>query len=130
MLNIVRHYGQIALGPHKCRKELSREVHDGDGRLEVGDDWSGGEVSCFFFSSRRRHTRLQGDWSSDVCSSDLTLGDVGGELRVGNDGPDAVGEPPQEPGLVRPYVALEEVEVTRVTALQDVGHVEIGRAHV
>src|SRR5256885_5018281 len=24
-----------------------------------------------FFSSRRRHTRLQGDWSSDVCSSDL-----------------------------------------------------------
>src|SRR5205807_7301429 len=23
------------------------------------------------FSSRRRHTRLQGDWSSDVCSSDL-----------------------------------------------------------
>src|SRR5256885_8810141 len=27
----------------------------------------------FFFSSRRRHTRLQGDWSSDVCSSDLRL---------------------------------------------------------
>src|SRR5215467_14830570 len=25
----------------------------------------------FCFSSRRRHTRLQGDWSSDVCSSDL-----------------------------------------------------------
>src|SRR5256885_1739707 len=25
--------------------------------------------SVFFFSSRRRHTRLQGDWSSDVCSS-------------------------------------------------------------
>src|ERR1039457_3824488 len=25
----------------------------------------------FFVSSRRRHTRLQGDWSSDVCSSDL-----------------------------------------------------------
>src|SRR6266446_1800826 len=30
------------------------------------------ELFClFFFSSRRRHTRLQGDWSSDVCSSDL-----------------------------------------------------------
>src|SRR5256885_5896000 len=28
-------------------------------------------VIFFFFSSRRRHTRLQGDWSSDVCSSDL-----------------------------------------------------------
>src|ERR1022692_208743 len=27
-------------------------------------------VFFFFFSSRRRHTRLQGDWSSDVCSSD------------------------------------------------------------
>src|SRR5256885_8273017 len=34
----------------------------------------------FFFSSRRRHTRLQGDWSSDVCSSDLgaTIGAVAG----------------------------------------------------
>src|SRR5256885_10514620 len=29
---------------------------------------------CFFFSSRRRHTRLQGDWSSDVWSSDLFAG--------------------------------------------------------
>src|SRR5256885_5510681 len=28
-------------------------------------------LDFFFFSSRRRHTRLQGDWSSDVCSSDL-----------------------------------------------------------
>src|SRR5256885_4248396 len=46
--------------------------------------------SFFFFSSRRRHTRLQGDWSSDVCSSDLkqraALGqdgriDLGGALR-------------------------------------------------
>src|SRR5262249_58418257 len=29
---------------------------------------------CFFFSSRRRHTRLVSDWSSDVCSSDLGAG--------------------------------------------------------
>src|SRR5438876_12282052 len=28
-------------------------------------------VLFFFFSSRRRHTRWTGDWSSDVCSSDL-----------------------------------------------------------
>src|SRR6267154_5250898 len=28
----------------------------------------------FFFSSRRRHTRWTGDWSSDVCSSDILLG--------------------------------------------------------
>src|SRR5437879_10475343 len=27
----------------------------------------------FFFSSRRRHTRYIGDWSSDVCSSDLEV---------------------------------------------------------
>src|SRR5256885_10757513 len=33
--------------------------------------WLWCSVRCFFFSSRRRHTRLQGDWSSDVCSSDL-----------------------------------------------------------
>src|SRR5207249_4030687 len=30
-------------------------------------------VCFFFFSSRRRHTRSKRDWSSDVCSSDLTL---------------------------------------------------------
>src|SRR5437016_9448740 len=29
-------------------------------------------IIFFFFSSRRRHTRLVSDWSSDVCSSDLT----------------------------------------------------------
>src|SRR5712691_12134780 len=30
----------------------------------------------FFFSSRRRHTRFDCDWSSDVCSSDLMLGEA------------------------------------------------------
>src|SRR3712207_982142 len=29
-------------------------------------------MCVFFFSSRRRHTRYWRDWSSDVCSSDLT----------------------------------------------------------
>src|SRR5690348_17555520 len=33
--------------------------------LPIGDE--------FFFSSRRRHTRWTGDWSSDVCSSDLVV---------------------------------------------------------
>src|SRR6266446_8055326 len=33
----------------------------------------------FFFSSRRRHTRLQGDWSSDVCSSDLPASETSGD---------------------------------------------------
>src|SRR5256885_9429723 len=36
--------------------------------IVTGSVWSS---AFFFFSSRRRHTRLQGDWSSDVCSSDL-----------------------------------------------------------
>src|SRR5438105_8231660 len=35
--------------------------------------------NAFFFSSRRRHTRSTRDWSSDVCSSDLT--DVAVEAR-------------------------------------------------
>src|SRR5438067_12208898 len=30
-------------------------------------------MCAFFFSSRRRHTRSKRDWSSDVCSSDLTF---------------------------------------------------------
>src|SRR5690348_17630722 len=39
----------------------------------------------FFFSSRRRHTRWTGDWSSDVCSSDLK-GAANGDVaeRVGD----------------------------------------------
>src|SRR6266568_8338617 len=37
----------------------------------------------FFFSSRRRHTRWNCDWSSDVCSSDLrALVDVTGEVLL------------------------------------------------
>src|SRR2546428_14000484 len=31
-------------------------------------------ILYFFFSSRRRHTRSDRDWSSDVCSSDLRAG--------------------------------------------------------
>src|SRR6266568_4275654 len=34
----------------------------------------------FFFSSRRRHTRWNCDWSSDVCSSDLIFRDRGATL--------------------------------------------------
>src|SRR5437879_9630515 len=49
----------------------------------------------FFFSSRRRHTRYIGDWSSDVCSSDLDLtvgvGGSGSQLVVSNSGTVAAG---------------------------------------
>src|SRR2546430_2880870 len=37
-------------------------------------------VSLFFFSSRRRHTRFDCDWSSDVCSSDL--GKLGTQFQL------------------------------------------------
>src|SRR6266481_8436307 len=36
-------------------------------------------LARFFFSSRRRHTRWNCDWSSDVCSSDLTAHTPDGE---------------------------------------------------
>src|SRR5256885_731406 len=58
------------------RSGRRRHVHGG-----AGDNQGRGDVLqmlvefglFFFFSSRRRHTRLQGDWSSDVCSSDLRV---------------------------------------------------------
>src|SRR5256886_14390665 len=39
-------------------------------------------VCFFFFSSRRRHTRFDCDWSSDVCSSDLVVVVGGGNSAV------------------------------------------------
>src|SRR5438093_7418972 len=38
--------------------------------------------NIFFFSSRRRHTRLVSDWSSDVCSSDLPTGATSIEITI------------------------------------------------
>src|SRR5256886_11190363 len=40
-------------------------------------------VLSFFFSSRRRHTRFDCDWSSDVCSSDLPSHAEAGQRRDG-----------------------------------------------
>src|SRR5256885_10500587 len=87
-------------------------------------------LRCFvFFSSRRRHTRLQGDWSSDVCSSDLP---VRPRLAVGDGAQryaDAVeswtGRRPEGldtiPAIAASLLALAEIEeVTRA--------LEIGRA--
>src|SRR5256885_13066939 len=54
----------------ECMVDMDRlEAKGSDFKLMcAGSEYEG---LCFFFSSRRRHTRLQGDWSSDVCSSDL-----------------------------------------------------------
>src|SRR5688500_20354280 len=77
-----------------------------------------------FFSSRRRHTRLQGDWSSDVCSSDLYgppgpldtkpgIGSTGGpELGIGVEAPRVLmPPPPQKSGPVRVADRSEERRV-------------------
>src|SRR2546430_7590998 len=42
-------------------------------RASVGGDSRCFIIHFFFFSSRRRHTRFDCDWSSDVCSSDLRV---------------------------------------------------------
>src|SRR2546426_116209 len=87
----------------------------------------GMNLSCvfFFFSSRRRHTRLQGDWSSDVCSSDLH---VAGVLLVSG----SVGDDELAPG--RGEIAVGDVDGDALLALrlEPVGEQrqveEIGRA--
>src|SRR2546430_6019229 len=38
--------------------------------------------AVFFFSSRRRHTRFDCDWSSDVCSSDLLITAMHDEEKI------------------------------------------------
>ena len=49
-------------------------------RLVLAVERYGSEYLFFFFSSRRRHTRSDRDWSSDVCSSDLVTS-YGEEMR-------------------------------------------------
>src|SRR2546430_3942227 len=103
-----------------------------------------------FFSSRRRHTRFDCDWSSDVCSSDL------GEFRMGVEASPHRGAANRE--IVEPVesdshaaaVAVEQADVAgkflphrerrgvlqmRAADLDYAGEglgfaIEIGRAHV
>src|SRR2546430_8005069 len=87
----------------------------------------GGVRFFFFFSSRRRHTRFDCDWSSDVCSSDLDAKQLsyayvipGGAARVAV----PIDQPTAEVDL------LVEDTVATVTAarLDTLGVQEIGRA--
>src|SRR2546429_9778781 len=59
-------------------------------------------MMIFFFSSRRRHTRCSRDWSSDVCSSDLSLGEATGE---------AVGESSYSISLFSPAADIRNTRV-------------------
>src|SRR2546430_10158774 len=54
--------------------------------LEYSGMLSGVPLARVVVSSRRRHTRLQGDWSPDVCSSDLPTSVVGCTFFQAEDG--------------------------------------------
>src|SRR2546430_8306972 len=62
------------------RDEVIRYVADKYGRDRVAH-------IIFFFSSRRRHTRFDCDWSSDVCSSDLGVLPAPWRLPPPHEGP-------------------------------------------
>src|SRR5256885_10993676 len=83
----------------------------------------------FFFSSRRRHTRLQGDWSSDVCSSDLVplskmrIGYLKAEFESGTDEKQKALYREALDALRTAGANLEPIELPKFST-------EIGRAHV
>src|SRR5207248_5777186 len=60
----------------------------------------------FFFSSRRRHTRSYGDWSSDVCSSDLSSSSGGGLPRDEESATGAAHLPPSGKAHTDTYLPL------------------------
>src|SRR5438093_1700139 len=69
-------------------------------------------IWVFFFSSRRRHTRLVSDWSSDVCSSELERADDRSDRELPLAGERLWVD--HEPGL-----ALRGEDVVRVQVLVD-----------
>src|SRR2546430_9068277 len=68
----------------------------------------------FFFSSRRRHTRFDCDWSSDVCSSDLEVEGAAKALHYDFSGVDA---PKNDQGLYG--LRYVEVVVPLLKAVQE-----------
>src|SRR2546430_3820425 len=82
---------------------------------------------CFFFSSRRRHTRFDCDWSSDVCSSDLASITSTGESISGvakKPVKDSSGTSSTKFQTQRPSFATDDLEAM----LQQHDVVKIGRA--
>src|SRR5258706_12160342 len=80
----------------------------------------------FFFSSRRRHTRLVSDWSSDVCSSDLNDPITILTAVYVRDGDWIVAWLEELPGVATQGATLEEARDNLRDALQLT--IEIGRA--
>src|SRR3989442_2993488 len=64
---------------------------------------------CFFFSSRRRHTRCGRDWSSDVCSSDLESSVVGCTRAAGDSAVRRTGGAADEPFIAASGAAMEQM---------------------
>src|SRR2546430_16266462 len=67
----------------------------------------------FFFSSRRRHTRFDCDWSSDVCSSDLGFGSEA-ELRKVDVARDVYADPTERERLIAGFDGGEAVRGAEV----------------
>src|ERR1041385_7935910 len=80
---------------------------------------------CFFFSSRRRHTRCSRDWSSDVCSSDLRFHPAA-DAHAGNSRTRLRGASPFETAFVKARFALRPhptaAEARAGAASRCVGH--------
>src|SRR5437764_6756215 len=77
----------------------------------------------FFFSSRRRHTRYIGDWSSDVCSSDLA---ASGAASVHGRVTKSLGEPAV--GAPVYLEAVDPISKQRLVDLRKMLTDKIGRA--
>src|SRR5688572_11877604 len=83
----------------------------------------------FFFSSRRRHTRFDCDWSSDVCSSDLAgVQRRAGAVVVHRQCVHASRAPTSDGRPARAVPARDEVRRCATRAREDPAGVEIGRA--
>src|SRR5256886_10329986 len=96
------------LTPLRTHLQHTQTCHDMAKNITKNYNHRVSEESLFFFSSRRRHTRFDCDWSSDVCSSDLGsarrlqergVRDVPGAARQhpGRDRGDDVPRPPGAP---------------------------------
>src|SRR5688572_32608846 len=94
-------------------------------RAAAGDCDSGNE-GLFFVSCSRRHTRFDCDWSSDVCSSDLKIGEHPHEIVVAPDNRTAY---VSDNGILRMQYAGEGGNTISIVDLKDrkkIGVIDLG----
>src|SRR6266487_5840998 len=85
-------------------------------------------MGLFFFSSRRRHTRWTGDWSSDVCSSDLAALDAWAEVGAVPAGDVAELRAQAAPPTPQRVAEIEQVTDHDVAAFVDAVTEQLGPA--